>query len=825
LLFLSGLSALVFQTLWIKQLTLIVGADVHAVTIAVAAFFAGLALGSYLFGRWADRVNRPLSLYGLLEFGAGLLGVGSTIALAHAAALFVALEESGGPLAWTLPFVLVGAPATVMGGTLPVLVRVLTEQTGRISSAGGRLYAANTAGAVAGTLLAAFLLIPWLGVFGSSLAAASGNAVAAIGAIVLNRYAKSGAAEIAVPGSVERPAGFRLALVLYSIAGGIALGYEVVWSEVIVQWTSTRTFAFAVVLATYLAGLVIGSAAYSYLSERTRDPWGSFGMLIAGAGVVALAQVALLGNWLSPLQVRAATLAFNATGSEPVAMATRFVVAATCVVLIPTILLGATFPAALRLTGGAGQTGRVAGSVLALNTLGGIAGTLITGFVLVPAFGPERSLATLAVAASVTGVIAVTRGVSVRPVMRWATLACGIVAIVSAFVVSPDHLARLLASRHKGDLLFHQSGAGGTVAVIEQGAAGHRFRRLYIQGVSNSGDSMASLRYMRLQALLPLLIHRGEPQSALVIGLGTGITAGSLLCYDGLKQRVCAELMPEVVRAATLFHGNFDAAADGRVEIRVRDGRRELLRGEETYDLITLEPPPPPAAGVVNLYSRDFYRLAALRLRPDGLLAQWLPLPTQTDSDTRSLVRSFLDVFPYATLWTTELHEMLLVGSPAPIELNAARIVSRFNQPGVSAALREVGVASPAALLATFVTDRAGLERFAGDAPPVTDDYPRIEYGAWVLPGEFERVLPALTDLQTDPPLSGAVDPALRAEIAEQRETLNSFYATALYAYARDRVKWEQAMARVRRKDPDNPYYRGFLSSGSPARQQPSRDD
>jgi spermidine synthase len=218
--------------------------------------------------------------------------------------------------------------------------------------------------------------------------------------------------------------------------------------------------------------------------------------------------------------------------------------------------------------------------------------------------------------------------------------------------------------------------------------------------VSNSGDSVTSLRYMRLQALLPPIIHRGEPRSVLVIGLGTGITSGALLAYPQLETRVCAELLPAVVHAAPLFDGNYNVTADARVEIRLRDGRRELLRSDQQYDLITLEPPTPSARGVVNLYSTDFYRLASRRLNPHGLLAQWLPLPTQTDADTRSLVRSFIDAFPHVTLWTTELHEMLLVGSQSSIELDAARIAARFNQDQVTTALRDVGVNSPQALLA-----------------------------------------------------------------------------------------------------------------------------
>lgn len=818
LLFASGISALIFQILWVKQLSLVVGVDVHAVTVAVSGFFAGLALGSWAFGRRAESVQRPLRLYGWLESGVGLSGVGCTLALAHAAPWFAVLERDVGLLAWMLPLILVGIPATLMGGTLPVLMRTLAARTGPISSTGGYLYAANTAGAIAGALLTSFVLIPGLGVFGSSLLAAAINGLAALGALTIGGAAFSSSAEPITSSHESRPAEFRLALVLYTIAGGIALGYEVVWSQVIVQWTSTRSFAFAVVLAVYLGGLMIGSGLSAWHSDRIRDPWGCFGFLIAAAGLMALLQVLFPGDWLSRGQVQVATLAFHAVGSESAAMIARFGLAAACVVLFPSILLGAAFPTALRLTADAAHAGRDTGRVLAVNTIGGIAGTMITGFLLVPALGLERSLTVLAVTACVVGGATVICGNTVRPVTRWATLACGLVVIGTIFFTQPDHLVRQWAARRKGTLLFHESGAGGTVAVIEQGVGSNTFRRLYIQGVSNSGDSMTSLRYMRLQALLPLIIHRGEPRSALVIGLGTGITAGSLLNYDGLEKRVCAELMPEVVQAAAQFRGNQGVVTDARIELRLSDGRRELLRSEETYDLITLEPPPPSAAGVVNLYSTDFYSLAARRLNRDGLVAQWLPLPTQTNGDTRSLVRSFLDVFPAAMLWTTELHEMLLVGSLFPIELDAGRITSRFHQPDVSTSLGEVGVESPAALLATFVCDQSGLEGYAKDALPVTDDRPRIEYGAWVLPGEFKRTFTSLMKFQTEPELLHS-DDTLDAAVAEQRLILHTFYASGIAAYARDRVTWRQRLSTVLDRAPENPYYRWFASSsGSPAR-------
>jgi spermidine synthase len=350
--------------------------------------------------------------------------------------------------------------------------------------------------------------------------------------------------------------------------------------------------------------------------------------------------------------------------------------------------------------------------------------------------------------------------------------------------------------------------------VLSQGRDGTAFHRLYIQGVSNSGDTLPSQRYMRLQALLPLIIHQGEPKSALVIGFGTGITAGALSRYPGLTSRVVAELLPAVVRAAPQFQGNYGAGTtDQGLDIRLRDGRRELLRSAQRYDMITLEPPPPSASGVVNLYSRDFYRLAASRLNAHGLLAQWWPIATQNDEDSRAMVRAFLDAFPHATLWTTELHEMLLVGSNDPIALDAAQIERRFNQPSVAASLREVGIASPGALLATWVADRPALERYAGDIPAVTDDRPSIEYATWVRSNEIARVLPELVALRTPVPVRGA-SADLQAEMQLQRDVLFTFYASGLAAYQGDRQRWGSALEQVMRVDSGNPYYR-WIAGGS----------
>jgi spermidine synthase len=226
------------------------------------------------------------------------------------------------------------------------------------------------------------------------------------------------------------------------------------------------------------------------------------------------------------------------------------------------------------LTVGPERTGRDVGAVLALNTAGGIVGTLLTGFLLVPALGLVHTFSVLTVAAATVGALAVLLGRGVSREVQWAVFSIGLVAVAVGILTPPDRLARLLlTTRGGGALVFYQESRGATVAIAQQRSGDNVFRRLYIQGVSNSGDALPSLRYMRLQAMLPLLIHHGEPKSALVIGFGTGITAGAVLHYPQLNRRVCVELLPAVVKAGQLFPENYKAGSDtphsyAKIEIR-----------------------------------------------------------------------------------------------------------------------------------------------------------------------------------------------------------------------------------------------------------------
>jgi spermidine synthase len=698
-----------------------------------------------------------------------------------------------------------------MGGTLPAAIRSLAPADKAFGREAGSLYAWNTAGAVAGALVTPFLLVPWVGVRGAGVVAVLAClATAGVAARVDGRSAAAQPRARARPAPAEEgPAPRRaiaLGLVLYACAGGLAMGYEVLWSQIVAPFTSTRGAAFAVVLAVYLFGLAAGSAAWSRYADRVADRWAAFGLLISAAGLMAMLTYGFLGSWLPEVQAAVGQSVARLMDSHALGMYSRFLVAAIVIVLPATLLLGAAFPAAVRLTGEADRAGTSVGRVAAWNMAGSIVGTLTVGFVLVPAYGLALTLFLLASLAAVIGAISTLASPRRAPATVAAATVLLLSVLVGAFQLPRDKLGTLLADLRSGQLDFYAEGAGGAVAVLEQSTPAGSFRRLYIAGVSNSGDSLASLRYMRLQALLPLLVHTGEPRSAMVIALGTGITCGALLVDPDLERRRCVELLPEVVEATARFAGNYGVAADDRVEIHVGDGRHELLLNDDNWDLITLEPPPPSAAGVVNLYSREFYELAKRRLAPGGMVAQWWPLPTQNLEDSKSLVRSFVDAFPYVSLWTTEVHEMLLVGSMSPMPLDVGHVVRRFERPGVAAALREVGVDSPAAVLATWVTDRNGLMAFVGDAPPVTDDRPRIEVAPWLRPGEMARVLPAVASLATDPPLQGA-DAAFQEEVDRRRGELGLLFQALQASLEGNDAMLRDSLQRLRTAAPDNPYY------------------
>lgn len=828
LFFASGISALIYELLWVRKVTFVVGAHAYAVSTVLASFFAGMAGGAFVFGEWLGRRRDPLRVYGLLEIGAAFSAAAVTWALDHPGALHGVVkafspdsEVGSAVLRFAFTFALLSVPTFLMGGTLPVLSRGVTSLGEPLGREIGRLYALNTLGAVIGVLGSAFVLVRTLGVNASLALAVGLNVLIGVLALALGRRLTVVDDTRAPPRRDASPAAESArgpAFALSALSGLTGLAYEVVWTRVLVQVLFSRMIALAMVLAIFLLGIVAGSWIASKRVDRLRSPWQAYALLQLAVAFSSVLALWLLGPalsfWRSSLEPALAT---RGAGDELVWLAKSFFIPLS-ILAAPTLLIGASFPVAVRLVGRHASVASDVGRLYFVNTLGGVAGSLLAGFVLIPSMGTQASLFLLAGLNAIAAVVAGSYGFP-APRARVALAAVSLGAVALAVWRTPsDSILRVVGGQWPGRMLFHEEGVDGTVAIYEEAMGGRRWRRLVINGSSNTGDIMSSRRYMRLQAHLPVLIRLAAeappPTDALVICLGTGITYGGLFLYDELGRRVCVELSEAVVHGAEKFRDvNGDVLSRPDAEIVVADGRHYLLAREGAFDVITLEPPPPHDTGAVNLYTREFYRLCKSRLRPHGVMAQWLPLMTR-QPDLKMVVRAFVEEFPHASLWTTERQETLLIGSSDPLRIDYAKLAAAIERPAVARDLAQIGVRTAPELLSLFLLDERALAEYARDDPPLTDDFPRLEY-AFVDRGQsFFQTLPDLLARRSsiEPYLANAGDrAAVLGETARRAELLDSFYRSGL-AYVQGDGKTANAlMGKVFAADPQNEYFLSFL--------------
>jgi predicted membrane-bound spermidine synthase len=768
---LSGASALVYEVIWTKRLTLVVGVSTFSLSIVLAAFLCGLALGSLLFGRKAAQWSRPLRAYAALELGVAAGALALHLVLPGLESAYAGLHRHlGASLAAVrlvrivICFLALLPPTLLMGGTLPILCQreVARGETLPASLAG--LYAVNTLGGAAGTLLAGFVLIERLGLTGTLLVAVLLNLLAAAAAWTLDAAEAGGAPGRDHPGrSGEMPRGGRspgeagaldrrgraVLLGVFALSGFAALSFEILWTRSLnIFLRSGFVYSFTLMLATFLLGIVLGS----WIFHRFLDPRGVAGLLGFAALEIAVGAWGLLSI---PLLTRAASLpeaVSKSLGSGEYSWGEwtlAWIFASVMVLIVPSTLMGILFPLAGRLFVIPARAGSGVGALYAANTAGCVAGAAVTGFLLIPRFGTLESLRLISIlnlACAALPLLAVRGAGGARRSRRALALsAAALVALGGLLLPSGLIRSRIIASRPGRNLLFAE-GAAGLVEVYERrGVEGNSYRKLYFNGTSYAGTTQSGRRYHRLLGHLPALLHP-RPRTGLVIGFGSGMTFGAMMLDARIERVDCAELSPEVLRAGSLFaRDNGGARDDPKGRIILGDGREHLLITTERYDLITLEPPPPRFAGVVNLYSEDFYRLCRSRIRNGGLMAQWIPMHSHSVPEMRNLVRSFLEVFPEATFWAPTPRDGILVGSVAPVPVSAAELRARMAAPRVAADLASIDVPDLGALLGSLLLDAPALAAYVRDARSITDDRPTIEYfAAFDLvehPGHLEDVL------------------------------------------------------------------------------------
>jgi spermidine synthase len=757
--FCSGATGLVYEVIWMRMLGLVFGHTVYAVSTVLAAFMGGLALGSSLFGRVADRHRHPVRLYGLLELGIAGFAAATPMLIAAVEWVYLAYAQRVGlPASGFSPFQLalvvgvLAIPTTLMGGTLPILGRFFVTRRDEIGGQIGRLYALNTFGAVGGAYLAGFFLLPGLGISVSLWLVAGVNVAIGLAAILLDRLLCGARQEAPRPAPAPEMADGALpplpqatafvVLLVFGTSGAASMMYEVGWTRALSLVLGSSTYAFTTMLVTFLVGLAAGSALFARWWGRRAVPAWSPALIQLGIGLSA----ALVLPFFDRLP-EAFFAVFRITQSPPVILVAQFLLAAS-VMLVPTLFMGATFPCTVRvLVRGLDAVGFNVGRIYAINTVGAILGTVAAGFLLIPAWGLQRSLlAAMAVNLCGAAVIAIV-GLREerRPVLILTALGAMLALIglpllpkwnpnvmVSGVVVyGPLYVAQGREARLRdvlpgeGELLYYRDGIGATVSVQRRGEEVF----LRVNGktdANNAGD----MRTQLMLAHIPLMLHPA-PRQVLVIGLGSGVTAAAAAQHP-IEHVDVAEIEPAMIPAAAFFNKeNRYVLGNPRVQMHVADGRHFLLTRSSPYDVIISEPSNPWISGIGSLFTVDFYGMAAQRLKADGLYVQWLQAYNLDPDDFRMVIASFKRVFPHAWMWSINKGDFLLLGSRQPLLLDPNRLRARFEaSAGVRQDLAMLGMSDPMTILVDFSLGDQDLNRLATGARLNTDDLPLLEFSA-----------------------------------------------------------------------------------------------
>jgi spermidine synthase len=724
LFFCSGVSALIYQVLWLRTLGWVFGVTVYAASTVWACFMGGLALGSLIAGRLSDRVQRPLRWFGVTELLVGVTALATPIVFQLLQRAYVAaypsLARSLAALTFARFLLSAGVlivPTTLMGATLPLVLKSSAWRDRQFGAHVGVLYASNTAGAIVGTLAAGLYLIPGLGIRRTFLVAAMVNLTIGVVAVLLGSDAASRRrSDARLDTESNGDVTSRIVLGVFGVSGFVSLALEVVWFRVLTLFLRPTVYGFAIMLATILAGIAIGSYIVTPLLDR-RIRWiavlALLEMAIGTAAVLSfrpVTEIDALSNWLTPIlsHVVSGWLAYQVAGSV--------------LAIFPTaVLMGIAFPIGLRVwavsVGGDDHVGQRIGQFYSLNVAGAIVGSLAAGFVMLPALGSHSSLTILAALTFVSGVVLLA-------VSEWARATQVVVGILAAMLFitalrsAPEPFDQFVAQRYPdARILWKEEGIETTVVVHDTPT---HDRVLTVNGNHQASTDGSTSYVHRRIGHLPMALHP-DPRAALVIGLGGGATAGAVSVWGPSVDIV--ELSGSVVRAAAYFGSiNYGVLSRPNVRLRVDDGRNYLMLTPKRYDVVTADVIHPIFVGSGNLYSVEYFQLLRRVLNAGGIVVQWV---AGTDAEYKIIARTFLNVFPHTTVWGGG---SLLVGTTEPLRLRRADFEAKQGRKAAAEALHDLNVESFDALLGAFDAGPEELRAFVGDGPLLTDDKPVVEY-------------------------------------------------------------------------------------------------
>lgn len=765
----SGATSLVYETLWERQLHLVVGTSQVSVITTLAAFMAGLAAGGFIAGRFADRIQRPLVVYGVLEGLIGLYALIFPLLLVVVEPLYLgfsaALDPS--PVAFaTFQFLLLGLfllpPTMCMGATLPVLARFASLTAEAAGRSVGRLYGANTLGAVMGVGLAGFVLLPKLGLATTTWVTAGGNALLCVMALAIGSRAgllpppdPPSAEEAAAP--VPKWVPFLAALAF--LAGLSSLLYEVAWFRLMVLILGGSAYAFSTMLLAFLLGIGLGGWASGRWADRAWSKGGPAAVFKIVFGLqlgVAVTAWALMWTY-NELPVVFVKM-YEAIQGSPELLWPGKLLVALAIMLPPALLMGASFPVLVRLAARSTALGGPVGKLYGWNTVGAILGASLGGLVVLPLYAVRGAVVTgvslniVAALVAAVGMAMAGKGLPKMPIrVWWVAIAVWLIGLIH-WQKPPWNPLVMTAGMYKYvsdmdpeewnregiyeyaiepyELLYYREGLSSVVTV----AASKETDNIWL---ANNGKVDASTRVdMPTQVLvahLPFVFAKSADKTAMV-GLASGISAGSALMHSRVKEFDLIELEPAIVEASHYFDDwNNRPLDDPRTTLIANDARNHfMLTPDGYYDVIINEPSNPWLSGVSNLFTREFFDLGKRKLKPGGIWGQWIQMYGMDTEDLRTLLRTFAETYRYVLLFSTiEDADLVLVGSDQPLELTADAIAVMMERDAdVAFDLQQIDCATPEDVLTRYQIDQERILEFAGDAEVNTDDNMRIEYSA-----------------------------------------------------------------------------------------------
>ena len=736
-LFVSGMSALIYEIVWLRLLKLVFGDTVFAVSTLLAAFMAGLAIGSYFIGRFIDRRPRyALRYYAVIEFGIGLYALIVPFLLESLVPVGVSITEhyrtsfyTLSLLRFALSLAVLLPPTALMGGTLTVLIKHFSRRPSIVSGNAGRFYAVNTLGAVVGGLAASFWLIGTLGVYTTVALAAVFNILA--GSVVL---AASGLAGDVAPGggqesaprAAARPWSVPLRLVraiplIYAVSGFAALSLEVIWVRMLGMLTSMHVQSFSVMLAIVLCGIAIGSAIFTkWLAGPINAVAWLIGLEIA-IGLWTLVSVPLFRRIPPvPLPPHGPMPGYDAP-APPVAL--TVIGPSLVLTLVPAVLMGMIFPLIVGFYAGhVGKVGENFGRVYGANTLGGILGSFAGGFVLLPVLGIQKSmvlLGSLSIGIACSLVL-LSQGLRLRP--RFGPLAASAAVVVSLFAAAGaafDIRPPVRGLGYPWQLIHYREGLTASIRVFEDVQTG--VRELFSDSWYIASTEHATMRLQRMLANLPLLLHP-HPEQILIVGFGTGTTSGTSMLYDVDVDAI--ELEATERESAGLFrhvnYGILDERWRSKFTLHIDDGRNWLLTRRKSYDIISRDAH--LAKPSQDLFSQEFLELAKRRLKPGGIFCGFLPL--ESTYMVKRMLAAFHNVFPHGSLWQISPVSMLVLGTRERLGIDYRVLSARMAKPAIQQDLNSVNFGEPSDLLSSFVMAEDDLGRFVSGYDGASDERP-----------------------------------------------------------------------------------------------------